>query len=809
MMRWERCNHVVLGSREERQLASKRKATQDVETLVGSTLGGYSLTRVIGSGGMGTVYLAEDKAIGQQVAIKVVKTEDSAYADIMSVGQVAERFRQEARAVASLDHLNILPLYRYGEEKLRDGMRSYMVMQYRPEGSLWAWLRRRAGLTAIQDSEKALPGLPTSWPLQADEVADYLLQAASALQYAHDRGFIHRDVKPENFLLRFDKSAVDGSYKAFLLLSDFGLAKFFSNLASNSQILGTPTYMAPEQFDGQARPESDQYALAVMAYCLLAGKPPFGGDPIHLMNQHLTAQPPSIRIFAPGLSAGIETVLNKALAKTPSERYSSIAEFADAFAQNLNEGSRYGNGAQSSKPLFSLPAHVQRQSDPLQKRADEAFPQQTDNTSGGQKVQLNSNLNGSSPAAYVAVDDQTIHKSQQIPQGLQALASTPRQASPLQAEQEGPISSNNQRQGQENKDGQGKQGVSRRSATRWIIGGVAIAGIGAGAASFYLSRQPGSAHLTKSNPAKSNPASSSTPNSSSNRPDPNIKSILHGHKQAVSSLAWSPDGSQLASGSLDHSVRLWKPGQVGASLIIQQHTLGVQSIAWEPAGAQIASAGRDDNIQICSATNGNLNQTFTNTNGVISRIAWSQDGANLFVSTVGNGLQKIIVKDKAFVQEWSKATFRALALSPDGRYLALGAEAGFVALLALPTLRRLRIARIHKGSIRALAWSPDSTQLASGGIDKTIQVLDIAAQRVVHTLVCSSIVNDIAWRPQEGQRARELAGALANGGMYTWTPDNNMHATYKAHTEAVTSISWGQQGLATGSADKTIIIWNI
>ncbi len=94
---------------------------------------------------MGTVYLAEDKAIGQQVAIKVVKTEDSAYADIMSVGQVAERFRQEARAVASLDHLNILPLYRYGEEKLRDGMRSYMVMQYRPEGSLWAWLRRRAG----------------------------------------------------------------------------------------------------------------------------------------------------------------------------------------------------------------------------------------------------------------------------------------------------------------------------------------------------------------------------------------------------------------------------------------------------------------------------------------------------------------------------------------------------------------------------------------------------------------------------------------------------------------------------------------
>jgi len=777
-----------------------------VETLVGSTLSGYSLTRVIGSGGMGTVYLAEDKAIGQQVAIKVVKTEDSAYADIMSVGQVAERFRQEARAVASLDHLNILPLYRYGEEKLRDGMRSYMVMQYRPEGSLWAWLRRRAGLTAVQGSETTLPGLPTSWPLQADEVADYLLQAASALQYAHDRGFIHRDVKPENFLLRFDKSSIDGSYKAFLLLSDFGLAKFFSNLASNSQILGTPTYMAPEQFNGQARPESDQYALAVMVYCLLAGQPPFSGDPIHLMNQHLTAQPPSIRIFAPRLSAGIETVLDKALAKTPSERYSSITEFADAFVQNLDEVPGHVNGVQSSKPLFSLPAHIQRRSDPLQKRTDEAFPLQTDNTPNEQKVQLNSNPNGSSPAAYVAVDDQTIHKSQQIPQGIRALASTPRQAPPLQAEQEAPIYSNNQRQEQENKDGQSKQTVSRRSATRWIIGGVAVAGIGAGAASFYLSRQPGNAQPAKSNTSGSNTSNS---NSSSNRPNSSVRSILHGHKQAVSSLAWSPDGSQLASGSLDRSVRLWRPGQVDASLIIQQHTLGVQAIAWEPAGTQIASAGRDDNIQICSPISGNLNQTFTNTNGVISRIAWSHDSANLFVSTAGNGLQRIILKDKVLVQEWAKATFRALALSPDGRYLALGAETGYVALLALPTLRRLRIARIHKGSIRALAWSPDSTQLASGGIDKTIQILDINAQRVVHNLTCTGIVNDIAWRPQEGQRARELAAALANGEMYTWTPDNNMHATHKAHTEAVTSISWGRQGLATGSTDKTIIIWNI
>jgi serine/threonine protein kinase len=159
--------------------------------------------------------------------------------------------------------------------------------------------------------------LPADWPLQKEEVTDYINQAAAALQYAHDRGFIHRDVKPENFLLRFDKTPTDTGYKAFLLLSDFGLVKFFSNLSGTSQVLGTPTYMAPEQFDGLVRPESDQYALAIMAYCLLAGQPPFIGDPIRLMHQHLTAPPPSIHSFVPTLPTQTKAVLDKALAKKP------------------------------------------------------------------------------------------------------------------------------------------------------------------------------------------------------------------------------------------------------------------------------------------------------------------------------------------------------------------------------------------------------------------------------------------------------------------------------------------------------------
>src|SRR5579872_1716596 len=146
--------------------------------LEGQNLGHYRLLRLLGTGGMGEVYLAEDARIGQQVAIKVIRSDGIAYPGSESAKEAARLFEREAKAIARLDHPNILPLYAYGEETLHDMPLTYPVMPYRKEGTLANWLRQRGSAVL----------------LTPDEVAHLLQQAAAALQHAHDQRVIHQDI---------------------------------------------------------------------------------------------------------------------------------------------------------------------------------------------------------------------------------------------------------------------------------------------------------------------------------------------------------------------------------------------------------------------------------------------------------------------------------------------------------------------------------------------------------------------------------------------------------------------------------------
>ena len=304
-------------------------------SLEGTQLGQYRLLRLIGSGGMGEVYLAEDARINQQVAIKVSRTETSPYPDASSTSELARLFQREARAIAQLDHPRILPLYGYGEEQIRGETLTYIVMPYRKEGSLTTWLRQRTN-TSI---------------LNPQDIAAIVTQAADALQYAHDHHVIHQDVKPANFLVRISNDASTGVPD--LLLTDFGIAKLSNATAHSSHtVRGTATYMAPEQWIGDPVAATDQYALAVMAYELLTSKPPFQGRQEQLMYAHVNTPPPPPGTLNPRLSSDIDRVLIRALAKKPEERFPSIS----AFARALQQAVLSGDAPTVIKPFSSNPA---------------------------------------------------------------------------------------------------------------------------------------------------------------------------------------------------------------------------------------------------------------------------------------------------------------------------------------------------------------------------------------------------------------------------------------------------------------------
>ncbi|QBD79202.1 hypothetical protein EPA93_25765 [Ktedonosporobacter rubrisoli] len=278
-------------------------------SLEGSKLDHYRLCHLIGSGGMGEVYLAEDLYVKRQVAIKIIRLEH------VSDEQDSTRlFQREIQAISQLDHPHILPLFDSGEEVIQDKQLAYMVMPYRAEGSLHDWLRR-------QNIKQLAPQV----------VAHIVEQAAAALQHAHERQLIHQDVKPSNFLMR--QRSEHPEYPD-ILLADFSIARFEgSNTMKSQQIRGTPAYMPPEQWQRHSTPASDQYALAITAYQLLVGHPPFSGRMEQVMHQHLHMPPQPPSTLNPNVSNGLDAVILRALAKKPEERFPSVLLFAKAFQQ--------------------------------------------------------------------------------------------------------------------------------------------------------------------------------------------------------------------------------------------------------------------------------------------------------------------------------------------------------------------------------------------------------------------------------------------------------------------------------------------
>ena len=321
---------------------------------IGSILNNrYRLDTMIGEGGFARVFLATDLELGRQVAVKVLEQNWTGDKELLV------RFRNEARVIAALDHPNILLIYDFG---IADGA-PYLVMPFMSGGTF---------------SERMKQG-----PFTLDEVGFYLDQIGSALDYAHQRGIVHRDVKPSNLLIRSNGQ---------LVLTDFGLAKLLGNVFFETQtgVFGTVAYMAPEQLEGKVSAASDIYMLGVILYQMLAGALPFEGNTNQILAAHLHSSPkslinqPATLAIHPVVVRALDQVVTKVLAKLPADRHPTCQALTSDYYRALKadpmSAARYFSPERSSdihdlsETLMDKQKAVSQSSPPVNLDATQVVP---------------------------------------------------------------------------------------------------------------------------------------------------------------------------------------------------------------------------------------------------------------------------------------------------------------------------------------------------------------------------------------------------------------------------------------------------
>lgn len=620
-----------------------------IQDRVGQQLGNYRLTHLLGEGGFGDVYLGQHIYLNTQAAIKVLLEQMTA--------QDFQSFLKEAQTVAALKHPHILRVLEFG----LDDATPFLVMEYASRGTL----------RQCHPQGMVVP-LPT--------VVSYVKQVASALQYAHDQKIVHRDVKPENMLV---------SEHGKIVLSDFGTAIVAHKTQSlnTHDAMGTVWYMAPEQIRGKARPASDQYALAVVAYEWLCGACPFAGSaPIEIALQHLSESPPPLQARVPSIPTEVEQVIQKALAKDPRQRFPSILEFANALEQ-----------------ACPLDTGVLLSESPLNTQED---------LSGGVTVPL------------------VLSQPTRSSQSAQAMLLVPVV---------------------------GTQIAIYRGHTHfvetlaWSPDSSRIVSGGWDQAIHLWDAATGEPVLIYHGHASDKPAGQAIP------------------EGMVFAVAWSPDGTSIASGSWDKTVQVWDATNGRQIYTHRGHVTSVPAVAWSPDSKRIASASVDGTVQVWDAITGMHAQTFHDHNSYVYAVTWSPDGKR--IASGGND-RKVHIWDALtgkllLTYENHVSDVTAVAWSPNGSCIASGSSIyeGTIQVWDTTTGIQVQTYERHSGNIKAVCWSPDSTRIASASTDGTVQVWYASTGTEIWTYSShSDQVNTVQWSP-DGTR---IASAGRDTAVQVW-----------------------------------------
>jgi WD40 repeat protein len=693
----------------------------------GQQLGNYRLISSLNLDRYSGMYLGEHVQFNKQCVVKVWQ--------LQLKENLVDRFLTQARALAQLEHPHILRVRDAGVEHLAP----FLVMDYVPHVTL---------------QQRSSRGVPKS----LSDILPFLQPLAEALQYAHNNGFLHKDIRPRNILLGWNNN---------LLLSNFTIPALLQSekqpnhlkAAEVSELLG---YMPPEQMQGKAVPASDQYALAVVIYEWLCGDLPFHGSYGDIVNQHLHAQPPLLRKRVPKLSAAVESVLLTALAKDPHKRFNSIMAFVQALQ---SEGAVNWTPALSNARGAPENHFVHSRGDPLWSPSPVWSP---------------------SPA------QRSPSPAQPTPVPTPATSNTP---PPPQKKNGGPS-------------------ISRRA---FVAGLVGVAVLGGGAAWLGLSNR-----LSISSLASWSPGSTNSSGNQASNTDLTGRTILvfRGHPARVNAAAWSPDGKQIASASDDHTVQICNAKTGTTSLTYRGHSAEVFTVAWSPDGKYIASAGADKTVQVWEAATGNSIKTYKGHSDQVNATAWSSDSRLIASGSDDHTIQvwNIASGEVAMIYSQHTAGVLAVAWSPDNTVIASGSWDNTVKAFSTIQTESFAIGetvfdyRGHTAEVYAVAWSPDGKRIASASADKIVQVGNGINGATLFTYTGhSDVVHAVAWSP-DGKR---IASASADSTVQLWSAQTKQKTTrdkqftYRGHSNSVCAVAWSPDGkrLASSSSDNTLQVW--
>ncbi len=828
--------------------AARGSADDAPDPLIGKRVNKYLIKKVIGSGGMGTVYAAEQIRPSRIVALKVMR----AWASTRSA---LRRFEYESEILARLTHPHIAQIYEAGTHRDPEagrGVVPFFAMEY---------IRDARPFIAYANEKK----------LGTRARLELFTQVCDAVHHGHQRGVIHRDLKPGNIL-------VDSSGQVKVI--DFGVARLTdSDIAVTTirtdvgQLIGTLQYMSPEQCDANVLgldTRSDVYALGVLAYELITGRLPYDArsETIYRATKVIReSTPPRPSSINPKLRGDVETVVLKAMEKDRDRRYQSASDFADDIRRYLNKApinarppsmyyqlsllARRNKAAVGALAgvfvalLFALAgiswAYTQTRAARDESRKNEHEARWKAYVAGITAAELafplndfamiNDSLNraprefrdwewshlhaetdyslktirldefGFDGRCIITINSMGTHIAAGAPDGSICLWSTLTGAKLVTLPG----------------DGQQVQSVAlsrdgSRIAARTSEGAIRVWDA-AGIPKVDASWRPERSYCP---PAFSSDGTRVASVSSSGLAC--VWDTLTGHEVCVSpihdttvlTLALSPDGMRMGASSTDDTIRFWNLGSGDEAHVLAGHDEDVRSLAFSPDGDYLASASLDGTVRLWSIDDGAEVRRMERRGEGGGFVAFSTDGSRLLCKSMNDYL---CVWDVATGSRIAEIRTRGhspdqVAFTPDGKGLVSGRHDGTVTYWGLFPPEGLRIYRGHQAAVRSVKFSADGTRIASGATDKTVRLWDSSTAEELAVLAEHSDVVIAAAFNRDGTR---VASASWDGTVRLWDTSTGEQTGVLLHgNEMVFSVAFSPEGtrLASGTSEGALRLWD-